>query len=282
VDRGAIRLQNLREGIRDEVLLAWIPPAERVALTATLYAGQSTYLPGGHRFEGGLFPWEKRALEAPAFPRSGRVLLGAAGAGRELAALVQRGFEVVAFDPCKPFVDAARGVAPPDRATLIHASYRDLVDAAGGRGGPLGAAGAGAPFDAVVLGWGSLSHVLPGVERVALLRAVHALAPRGPVLASFALDPERATPVPGKGRVRDRLRRAFAALGAPGVSEDGDRFLPDTGFFSYLSGDEVIDLAWRTGYEVALFEEAPYPHALLVPVGEGARAAGALRGARPT
>ena len=107
--------QNLREGIRDELLLAWIPPAERVALTAALYAGQSTYLPGGPRFEGGLFAWEERALEA--FPRSGRVLLGAAGAGRELGALVARGFEVVAFDPCQPFVDAARGVAPRDRAT---------------------------------------------------------------------------------------------------------------------------------------------------------------------
>ena len=65
--------------------------------------------------------------------------------------------------------------------------------------------------------------------------------------------------------MRDGLRRAFAALGAPGVSEDGDHFLPTGGFFSYLSSDGLVDLAWRAGYEVARFEDAPYPHALLAP-----------------
>jgi len=62
----------------------------------------------------------------------------------------------------------------------------------------------------------------------------------------------------------------FGALDAPGASELGDRFFPQTGFFSYLDADGVVKLAWETGYEVALFEEAPYPHALLVPLGSAA------------
>ncbi len=270
VDRAATRLENLREGIRDELLLAWIAPADRAALTASMYAGQVTYLPGGQRFKSGLFSWEKRVFDAPAFPRSGRVLVGAAGAGRELSALVERGFEVVAFDPCKPFADAARGVAPPDKATVVHASYRDLVDAADGRGGPLAAVCAGPPFAAVVLGWGSLSHVTPASARADLLRAVHTLAPDAPVLASFSLESERAAPpvVAGsKGRVRDGLRRLFAKLGAPGTSEGGDHFFPNTGFLAFLGNDEVVSLAWAAGYEVTLFEDAPYPHVLLLPVG---------------
>ncbi|MFT3775551.1 MAG: nucleotidyltransferase family protein [Minicystis sp.] len=271
VDHAAFRVENLREGLRDELLLAWIPPVHRASLTAALYSDQSTYLPGGHRFQAGLFPWEKRVIDGDCFPRSGRALVGAAGAGREMMALVERGFEVVAFDPCQPFVDAARTVAPPGRATVVQASYADLVDAANGRGGPLAGAVAGGPFDAVVLGWGSLSHVMPSSARSDLLRAVRAVAPRAPVLASFALEPEKAQPLTGKGRVRDGLRRAFAALRAPGVSEVGDHFFPNTGFFSYLGSDEVVRLAWEAGYEVPLFEDAPYAHAVFVPLAAGRR-----------
>ena len=275
VDQAAIRIENLREGLRDELLLAWVPPGDRAALTAALYSNQSTYLPGGHRFQSGLFPWEKRALDAAWFPRSGRALVGAAGAGREVMALVERGFEVVAFDPCAPFVDAARKVAPVDRATIVQASYADLVDASAGLGGPLADPLVGPAFDAVILGWGSLSHVMPASARTELLRAVRALAPHAPVLVSFALEPELAAPAAsgGKGRVRDGLRRAFRALRAPGASEVGDHFFPNTGFFSYLGSDELVRLAWEAGYEVRSFEEAPYPHAILVPAGTGPTAA---------
>jgi hypothetical protein len=265
IDRIALRVENLRDGLRDELLLAWIRPEDRASLTAALYADLPTYLPGGHRFECGLFAWEKRVIESPGFPRSGRVLVGAAGAGREVAALADRGYEIVAFDPCGPFVEAARGVGPPGRVTVVQAAYADLHLAASGTG-PLAGPCGGPPFDAVVLGWGSLSHVMPAAERAALLRALRSLAPRAPVLASFALEPEIARPVQGKGRVRDGLRRLFGALGAPGASELGDHFFPTTGFFSYLEHEELLKLAWDAGYEVALFEETPYAHALLVPL----------------
>ena len=276
VDRVTLRLDSLRDGVRDELLLAWIRQEDRAGLTAAVYAEQQTYLPGGHRFQSGLFPWERKALDSPLFPRSGRVLVGAAGAGRELVALQERGFSVVAFDPCAPFADAARGVADPAKSTVIHASYADLVAAAEGRCGPLAAAIAGPPFDAVVLGWGSLSHVLPSSGRTSLLRAVHTLAPAAPVLTSFAIEVDSSAPPESKGRVRDALRRVFAALHAPGVSEAGDHFFLNGGFFAYLGSDEIVRLAWAAGYEVAHYEDTSYPHAILVPLGtsEGKRAPG--------
>jgi len=276
IDRVTIRLDSLRDGVRDELLLAWIRQEDRAGLTAAVYAEQQTYLPGGHRFQSGLFPWERRAFDLPIFPRGGRVLIGAAGAGRELVALEERGFSVVAFDPCAPFADAARGVADPARSTVIHADYADLVAAAEGRGGPLAEAVAGPPFDAVVLGWGSLSHVLPSSARASLLRAVHTLAPNALVLTSFAIEVDSSAPPNSKGRVRDALRRVFGALHAPGISEAGDHFFLNGGFFAYLGHDEIVRLAWAAGYEVAHYEDSSYPHAILVPLStaEGKRPPG--------
>jgi hypothetical protein len=149
---------------------------------------------------------------------------------------------------------------------VIHASYADLVAAAEGRGGPLASAIVGPPFDAVVLGWGSLSHVLPSSERAALLRAVHTLAPNAPVLTSFAVKVDSSAPPESKGRVRDTLRRVFSALRAPGVSEAGDHFFLNGGFFTYLDNDEIVRLAWAAGYEVAHYEDSSYAHAILVPL----------------
>jgi len=269
LDRTAERAGNVLSSVRDEAILAWVPPSERAALTAAVYADLPSYLPGGSRFQRELFGWEERILALSSFPKSGRVLIGGAGPGRELVAFVERGFRAVAFDPCLPFVEAARSLVPADKADVVHASYADLVDAVAGRGGPLLQLAEGPPFDAVVLGWGSLSHVMPAAARVELLRALPALCPKGPVLASFALvteAPPAGSPAGSKGRVRNGLRRAFAALGAPGVSEDRDHFLASTGFFAYLTRPEVTVLAGDAGYEIARFEEAPYPHVLLVPL----------------
>ncbi|MDC3957520.1 class I SAM-dependent methyltransferase [Polyangium jinanense] len=265
-DRLAHRIATAREGLRDELLLAWIPEADRAALTAALYARQKTYLPGGHRFESGLFTWEKRVLDAPTFPRRGCVLVGAAGAGREVVALLERGYEVTAFDPCEDFVESARTLTRGRSAEILLGSYDDLIAASEGRGGPLASLGDPLSFDAVILGWGSLSHVLPASARLGLLRAVRALAPRAVVLTSFQLRHDSEAKTETKGRLRDALRRAFTAMGAPGRSEPGDQFYPDGGFFSYLSPDEIPRVAFEAGYEVVLFEEGPYPHALLAPL----------------
>ena len=228
-------------------------------------------MPGGHRFERGLFPWEKRALEAPLFPRKGHVLVGAAGAGRELVALLERGYSVTAFDPCAAFVEGASALCRDKPAAFLLGSYGDLVDAAEGRGGPLASLLDAAPFDAVILGWGSLSHVLPAASRRALLHAVRRVAPRAPVLASFMVRHDTAASPDSKGRVRDALRRVFGALGAPGPSEVGDCFFPEGGFFSYLSPEEIPRVAFEAGYEVVFFEEGPYPHVLLAPMTTSAR-----------
>src|SRR5258706_2663543 len=55
----------------------------------------------------GLFIWEREAIQRY-FPPGGRVLVAAAGAGREMIALTRAGFVVDGFDCCPPLVESGR------------------------------------------------------------------------------------------------------------------------------------------------------------------------------
>jgi len=190
------------------------------------------------------------------------VLVGGAGAGREALGLIRMGYEVVAFDPCEPLVEAARALPELEGTTFLVGAYADLVQAARGTG-PLARA-VRTRFDAVILGWGSLSQVLEEHSRIELLTALRRLAPTAPVLSSFLLG----APEPAVGRVaglRDHLRGAMRAVGAPAAARPGLRFLPWAGFIHLFAEGELERLASTAGYTVARFSPTPYPHALLLP-----------------
>ena len=265
LDRGASTVARAVSVLRDELVLGWVRPERRGRITEALYATQAAYAPGGRTYEQGLFEWEAAALRHESVPRTGRVLVGGAGGGREIAALRQRGFEVIGFDPCEPLVRGARERFASDAGvTILRASYEDLVRA--DEREPLARALAGRPLDLVVLGWGSFSYVASAAEAATLLRTIRELAPSAPVLLSF-LRP--ATGTPGLDGRRARLRRLFARLGAPGRPSGGDSFTPWAGFYRAVTMEEVRTLASDAGYDIALLREDWYAHALLVPPREG-------------
>ena len=274
LDRGAQALARLVSVVRDEVLFAWVPPSRRAELTAALYAGQTTYAPGGGTFRAGLFDWERALIEMPPFPRTGRLLVGGAGGGREAVALRDRGYEVVAFEPVAALVRAGvPAVAERPGALLIRASYDDLVRAARGEPSPLAPALAAAGVDGVVLGWGSLGHVTEEEDRVALLRAVRAIAPAAPVILSFT---DALAPDPRGSRtaaLRRGLRRLFAALGAPARYRPGDRFTPWGGFSRDSDAAAIETLARSAAYDVVFIASNP-GRAMLTPGGGERRADG--------
>ncbi len=251
--------------VRDEVIFAWLAPASYDQVTRDAYARAEDYLPGGSIFARGLFEWEREILDGPHFPKRGRVLLAAAGGGRELLALCQRGFEVLAFEP-SPLVEGARQVARGfPHATVVQASYSDLIAACEARVGPLASFCAPGTFDAVLLGWGSLIHVTEPQLQLEILRAARALAPRGPTLASFALAPPPGSARGRSDRLRSALRSAFRPLGAHPPPPSGVTYSPSGGVLYTFHRDELLQLAARSGFSVERLEAYPFPHALLLP-----------------
>jgi hypothetical protein len=255
--------------LRDELLFAWLDPAQRDAVTQHAYSRQHIYLPGGATFERGLFDWEKTALALPQVPRTGRVLLGAAGGGRELQGLAAMGYEVTAFEPNPTLLEGTRAIARRwgDRVTVLQGTYDDMIAAACEGTGPLASLRERGGFDLVIFGWGSFTHVIDPSRQRELLRAAHALAPQAPLLLSFFTRQEAGDgPVGNAERLRRRLRHAFALLGRPSAAPAGLGYEAGGGFVYSFTVGEIQALAFEAGYLVERFEPLPFPHALLQPL----------------
>jgi hypothetical protein len=219
--------------------------------------------------------WISSDLPAP----PAHVLVGGAGKGREVRVLQERGYRVTAFEPVPDFVRQAPALKD---VTFLCGSYEDLAEpdsAAAGRF--CHAIETNAPYDAVLLGWGSFSHVPTAGLRAALLKKLRKLCPSGPVLVSFFMDPDHAT--------RDR-RRAWKlgyqvgrTVARKNVSslDPGDFFAPGQGLSHVFTEQEFEELATSAGYRVLLRprQEWDYPHATLRPLAVKNQAARRYTGA---
>jgi hypothetical protein len=258
IDRLFARMTQVEAVLRDELLLAAVPADRRDDITRAIYGREHTYVTGGAIFDRGLFSWEETLLEHAAIPRTGRVLVGGAGGGREVQALCERGYSVVAFEPAEALARSCATVAARlPNARVLRGSYRDLDAAREGRG-PLAEVHDRQGYAFVLLGWRSLSHVLQADARRDLFGALAEIAPRAPIIASFAtIDPTT--------RSRMRVRAALATLRSSSPAAGTPFFLPWAGFAVALDRDALHAATAPAGYSVAIFHSAPEGFALLLP-----------------
>jgi hypothetical protein len=253
--RGSERVARGVSRMRNAAAVALVPPSRRSDITIAIFAREASYAPGGGMFERGLMQWEEEML-GPPFPQSGRVLVCAAGCGRECVALRDRGYEILAFDPAESLVRAGAPVLAARAIELRAAGYEDLVRAARGDPSPL-ADVASFDFDAVLLGWNSFALVLENVDRRAILQALRQLAPRATVALSFPEPTERVSP-------------RYPDHGGTASNESEICFNPWTGFFRESSLGEVALMAREAGYDPTKLASAP-GRMLLMPASGGAQ-----------
>jgi hypothetical protein len=206
--------------------------------------------------------WFERDLPAPPV----RILVGAAGSGREVNYLEEVGYHVVAFEPAINFVQNA------NRAGLLRqpmhvGSYQDLLDNSSDLSRSLALE---PPFDAVLLGWGSLTHVPGQPTRTELLRRLRRLCPHGPLLASFWLKEGAAQPT--RPKTRKMGERLAAMLGGNAQHAEMDVVSGRTGYAHWFTEAELLELARDSGYFLktgtATIDSTTYPHVTLWPVQE--------------
>ncbi|HUU00544.1 MAG TPA: class I SAM-dependent methyltransferase [Myxococcota bacterium] len=276
IKRGLITQSLLaRQVHRIEDMLAGLAEATldsnaRTRLTAEVYGARGEYKLDE------MFSWEEEwfAEDLPAAPA--RILLGGAGSGREVRYLAEKDYQIVAFDPAESFVAHARKhIDCPECRAFLCGSYEDLAFGKGERVRKLqNEIERHAPYQAVVLGWGSFTHVSSVEARRALLDRLRELCPHGPVLLSFWMRTESSEMRKSRAwRLGWKLGNALTRKRPDdAVVDPGDFFVGNAGFGHFFTLKEFEQLASRAGYRLARAPGGKYagtfPHATLVPASD--------------
>jgi hypothetical protein len=260
-DRWVTRLQGVSRGAADGFFGAALRPEEKAALGRALY-DRTPFFQGE-----GLQGWEARWLEARLPPAPARVLVGGAGAGRELLWLCARGYTLGALEPSPRLAGLARERLGAG-AQLWEGDYEGWsgLTLEGVGDGPAWLCG---PWDAVLLGWGSLTHVVSPAAQRRALEAAARCCPQGPILLSAWVEGHPGAPRLWRGaahRAAARLGEAVGARrGAPPRGR-GERFVLGLGSGWTFTRAEVEALGESIGRRVC-WEGDPdtYAHATLLP-----------------
>lgn len=262
VDNVVRGVQGIWWRVLERAVTALLSSRELEYLTMALYELRARHAGRDRR---ALFGWEQEWLSERLPPVPARVLVGAAGGGREVAALVRAGYEVDAFEPCGLLVGRCADLLR-EGGVAVQGHYEELARAVleGKRDTPLGQL-AFERYEAVLLGWGSLSHLLDPERRRRLIEACHKLTPSGPILTSF-WSSERATEW-GDGQQGLGVQSGMAGTGS-GEAPSGRPivFRPWFGAACFLDRKELRRLASTVGRPL-IWEERPgaFPHVTLLP-----------------
>lgn len=237
------RIQLGVRGVLQGMLPCVLSEEELVELCGRLYGRHS---PSYHWDT--IFPWEQAWLDRYFPPAPARVLVGGAGFGRECAFLREKGYEVDAYDPNAAGVERCARVIGEGGECVV-ASHEVLADAVLDRRDNALSSIAGRRYDVVLLGWGSLSHVLAPARRERTIRACAELT-SGPILASARVSRE----LPPETRSQ-RIGRALGARLGRRVPPPGLHYQPEHGFAATIAVDEVEALARAIGRSLVWHDE---------------------------
>jgi hypothetical protein len=208
------------------------------------YEGKSNYVDEAYN-SSGLRDWEAAMIEAH-FPKEGRVVVTGAGGGREVLALVERGYDAVGYEPNGQLVSAGgRFLEKRGHENRLRGVDRDAF--------PPDAE----PCDAVVVGWGSYMLIPGRARRVDFLRdARERLPDGGPILLSFFARPPEARSFLTIARAANVARR----LRGRTPVEVGDALSPN--YTHHFTRDEIASELEASGFRLVVYEAQPYGHAV--------------------
>lgn len=220
----------------------------------------------------GLFDWEVEwfANDLPKSPA--KILTGGSGNGREVKALLKMGYSVVAFDPAKTAVNAARQeIVDKNCLGYFVGSYEDLALDIPGGSDLHNNVQSFAPYDAVILGWGSFTHLSDRQTRISLIKKMAELCPHGPVLLSFWLRDDNTTVERGRSwrlgyRVGCMINRNKSTADLP---PQGDDITVHAGYGHFFTMEEIDHLIEQCNYMASTNAKVSYlksyPHLTITP-----------------
>jgi len=225
--------------------LGLLTNAELERLTEYRYATSFSSYAEESYVNSGLFIWEREAIQRY-FPPGGRVLVAAAGAGREMIALTRAGFVVDGFDCCGPLVKYGRNELQKQgiEAKLDHVP-------------PSTVPGYDGHYDAVLVGFSGYMYIAGRDRRIRFLRDLCGfLDPGAPLMVSFTEGS------PGRRRVwTARIGTAVRRLRLSTPVEEGDWV--QTGFQHHFLREQILSEMREAGMELTYYSGGTcYGHAV--------------------
>jgi SAM-dependent methyltransferase len=248
-DRLVNRALNAIRAIHQGFWLGIMDREQYMDIVGSMYTDWKSYHDADYN-QSGFWPWEAEAIDRY-FSESQSILIGAAGGGREMIALSQRGYQVVGFDCFPDFISSSDSIfASLGLDTRLTLAEPDHVPA------ELGV------YDSGIVGWSGYSHICGSSRRVNFLREFRShLKAGGPLLLSFfalPADSYQFKLVYYVARVVKAIRLSREKV------EPGD-ILIDM-FFHYASEDEVRREMDEAGFKTVHFSLHSFGHAIGIAV----------------
>ena len=237
LERIVQQVHNGAVAVLQGLCLGLLSSEQLTRLTQTRYLHQSGRYADESWVNSGLFIWEREAIERY-FPSGGRILVAAAGAGREMIALANRGFVVEGFDCCRPLVEAGRDQLRKYRidTKLVWVPPSSVLEGGG-------------HYDAVLVGFSGYMYIPGRTRRIRFLRDLRSfLDPGAPLMVSFTEDR------PGRQRLwTAKIGSVIRRLRSAEPVEQGDWLI--AGFQHHFVEEQIqaemteagIDLAYYSG-----------------------------------
>ena len=210
------------------------------------YSRSSLYFLGQYN-RSGLFEWEKESLERY-FAGCKTLLVAGAGAGREVLALNQMGYNAHGFE-CNP---------------EMVAFSRKLFNEEGMDARIIQALPDGCPqgeriYDGLIVGWCAYMHIQERDARISFLREMRGRSSSGaPILLSFW---SRAEANPEKLKTQLSTANLFRRLLGRKKAEPGD-ILDSRGFVHFFTDREIEEELNGAGFDLACFSDRGHYHAV--------------------
>lgn len=248
LERLVLWISNGATALIQGLALGLLSNEELARLTEQRYLNESsvTSYAEGSYVNSGLFIWEREAI-GRYFPPGGRILIAAAGAGREMIALANSGFLVDGFDCCAPLVESGR-----------HELSKHGIDAKLDYAPPSTVPGdGGRHYDAVLVGFSGYMYIPGRDRRIRFLRELCGfLNADAPLMISFTEG------YSGRRRVwTARIGTAIRKLRRAQPVEEGD-WLKD-GFQHHFVQQQIASEMSEAGIELVYYSGGTcYGHAV--------------------
>lgn len=245
LERLVLLIHNAVAALIQGLALGLMSSEQLERLTEHRYLQQAAHYSRESHLDSGLFVWEREAI-GRYFPAKGRILVAAAGAGREMIALANSGFTVDGFDCCAPLVESGQCALRKHHvdAKLVYAPP-STVPACGSR------------YDAVLVGFSGYMYIAGRARRIRFLRGLREfLDPGAPVMVSFVEG------LSGKRRVwTARIGSAIRGLRRAEPVEEGDCL--KAGFQHHFDRQQIFSEMSEAGMEPTYYSGGTcYGHAV--------------------